>query len=391
MKNHFNPRNFTLLFAGLIGAMSLSAQQEATVSAIDDDISQNLDLEAVASVFADSKDLADFEERLNDPELQISNLDLNGDDYVDYLRVMESAEGDTHVVAIQAVLGDDLYQDVATIELENSNDNVTLQIVGDTYLFGPAVIVEPVYAYRPPIFGIFWRPFYRPYRSVYYWGYYPRYFRPWRPFRTRVYRTNVHVHVNVKHVYHRTTVRRSTRAVTVHKTVRRNDYAVRYPEKSYTTRVTTTSRSNGSTARMRTVKQADGDIVRTSGVNRADGTKRRSASVDKADGTRKRAVGVNQADGDKYRAAGVKTSEGTTKRAAGVNKADGTKKRVASVKNPDGSGRTVAVKKNPNGSRSAVSVKKNADGSKSVKKSKRSGKKSRTKTKKAKKNSSRRN
>ena len=390
MKNLFNLRNQLLLLIGLFSVITLTSQ-EATVSAADDDISENLDLEAVASVFADSKDLAEFEERLNDPELQISNLDLNEDSYVDYLRVMESAEGTTHVVAIQAVLGDDLYQDVATIELENTNDDVRVQIVGDVYLFGPGVIVEPVYAYRPIIFGIFWRPFYRPYRSVYYWGYYPRFFRPWRPFRTRVYRTNVHVHVNVKHVYHRTTVRRSTRAVTVHKSVRRNDYAVRYPERSYTQRVTTTTRSNGSTARTRTVKQADGDVIRTTGVNRADGTKKRAVGVNKADGTQKRAVGVNQADGDKYRAAGVKTSDGTKKRVAGVNKSDGTKKRVASVKNPDGSGRTVAVKKNPNGSRSAVSVKKNADGTKSVKKSRKSAKKSRKKTKKTKRSSSRRN
>ena len=395
MKNHFNFRNWILSLIGLLMATSLWSQQDAVVTASNEEISENLDLEAVASVFADSKDLEDFEKRLNDPELQISNLDLNGDEYVDYLRVMESAEGDIHVVAIQAVLGDDLYQDVATIELEKENEEVGVQVVGDAYLYGPNVIIEPVYAYRPIIFGIFWRPYYRPFRSIYYWGYYPRYYRPWRPFRTTVYRTHVHVHVGTKHVYRRTTIRRSARAVTIHKTVRRNDYAVRYPEKSYSSRVTTTKRSNGTTTRTRTVNQADGDKVRTAAVNRADGTKKRAVAIDKADGTQKRAAGVNQADGDKYRAAGVRKTDGTTKRAAGVNKADGTKKRVASVSNPDGSGRTVAVKKNPNGSRSAVSVKKNADGSKTVKKSRKSGKQTKKskakKTKKTKKNKSRRN
>lgn len=35
----------------------------------------------------------------------ISNLDLNQDGYVDYLRVVETVEGNTHVFVIEAVLG----------------------------------------------------------------------------------------------------------------------------------------------------------------------------------------------------------------------------------------------------------------------------------------------
>ena len=382
----------TVLSLLLLAAMSLRSQEDAVVQASNDDISENLDLEVVASIFADSEDLADFEQRLNDPEIQISNLDLNEDDYVDYLRVMESVEGNTHVVVIQAVLGEDLFQDVATIELEKEGEQVNVQIVGDTYLYGPSLIIEPVFAYRPVIFGLFWRPYYRPFRSVYYWGYYPRYFRPWRPFRPTLYRSHVHVHVSTRHVYRRTTIRRSTTAVSIHKTVRRNDYAVRYPEKSYSARVTTTRSGNGTSTRTRTVKQADGDRIRSTSVERANGTTKRSVAVSKSDGTQKRAVRVDQAVGDKYRAAGSRDANGTTIKRAGVNKADGTKKRVTSVSNSDGSGRTVAVKKNPNGSRSAVSVKKDTDGNRTVKKSRKSSKTTkRSKSKKTGKSSSRRN
>ena len=32
-------------------------------------------------------------------------------------------------------------------------------------------------------------PVYRPYRSVFYFSYYPRYYRPWTPVRIHVYRT----------------------------------------------------------------------------------------------------------------------------------------------------------------------------------------------------------
>jgi hypothetical protein len=65
------------------------AQDRTTVNATSSEVSDNLDLRAVASIFGDSKDLADFEFRLNDPKTQISNLDLNNDNQVDYLRVIE--------------------------------------------------------------------------------------------------------------------------------------------------------------------------------------------------------------------------------------------------------------------------------------------------------------
>ena len=55
----------------------INAQDITTINAMNSEISDNLDLRAVASIFGDSKNLQDFERRLNDPKLQISNLDLN--------------------------------------------------------------------------------------------------------------------------------------------------------------------------------------------------------------------------------------------------------------------------------------------------------------------------
>ncbi|MEN8788277.1 MAG: hypothetical protein ABF295_02085 [Flavobacteriaceae bacterium] len=324
-----------LLFLPLI-FVNLYAQDVTTVEASNDEISQNLDLEAVASIFADSKDLEAFEYALNDPQTQISNLDLDGDNQVDYLRVMESVENNTHVVVMQAVLGEDLYQDVATIEVEKDSDGEpSVQFVGDVYLYGPNYIIEPVYVYRPAIFSVFWRPYYRPYRSVFYWGYYPKHWHYWRPHRVHHYTRHVHVHVNVKHRYHRTHIRKSVAAVHLHKSVRRNDFAKIHPSRSYTARKTSVKTSNG---------------------------------------TQYRTAGLNQSDGDKYRAASVKKPNGTTKKVAGVNKANGTTKRVASVEKPNGSKKTVAVKKNPNGSAKAVSVTKKADGTRTVKTAKKSAK-----------------
>jgi len=327
----------------------LFAQDITTVNALDNGINEHLDLEAVASIFGDSKDLEDFERQLNDPKIQISNLDLNEDTNVDYLRVVETAENDIHVIAIQAVLGKDQFQDVATIEVEkDSNEKTSIQVVGDIYVYGPNYIIEPVYRYRPVIFSLFWRPFYRPYRSVFYWGYYPKHFHFWHPHHVHTYSRNVHLHVNVKHTYKHTHVRRSTKAIHIHSKVRRNDFAKKYPNKSYTARIAGVNKANGTKKRAVEVNQANGDQYRAAGVNKPDGTKKRTAGVKKADGTKKRVAGVNQVDGDKYRVAGINKPDGTKKRVVGVNKADGTKKRAYAVQKPDGSKKVIKAKKNPN-------------------------------------------
>src|SRR5688572_31374348 len=99
-----NTALFTLFLTG-----NIFAQDVTTVRANTTDISDNLDLRAVASIFGESRDLEDFERRLNDPDVQISNLDLNGDGRVDYLRVIEANERNTHLIILQAVLGIDTY------------------------------------------------------------------------------------------------------------------------------------------------------------------------------------------------------------------------------------------------------------------------------------------
>ena len=213
------------------------SQDVTTVEAKTDSIADNLDLEAVASIFGEAKDLEDFEKKLNDPELQISNLDLSGDGKVDYLRVVESSEQKTHVIVIQSVIGKDEYQDVATIDVEeDENGKKTVQVVGDVYMYGPNYIIEPVYAVPPPVVVFLFAPIYVAYHSPYHWGYYPPYYRPWRPHPIPVYHRHVHVHVNVHNSYRRTTVRRSSTSVHIHRSVSRHSYSTRHPNQSYKTR-----------------------------------------------------------------------------------------------------------------------------------------------------------
>ncbi|MBU0474118.1 MAG: hypothetical protein KKF62_08135 [Bacteroidetes bacterium] len=216
---------------------NIFAQDVTTVEATSQDISDNLDLEAVASIFGESKDLEDFERRLNDPDLQICNLDLNEDGRVDYLRVLETAEESTHLITIQAVIGKDLYQDVATIDVEKDNSGKTsVQIVGDVYMYGNDYIIEPVYVHQPVFFVHFWSSRYDPWYSPYYYNYYPTYYNPWHPYPIYRYRRYVHRHVNSDISYNYTKSRKSRNSVVLQEKTRRNDFAKRNPDKTFTRR-----------------------------------------------------------------------------------------------------------------------------------------------------------
>lgn len=224
----------SLLVVLLITTTQLSAQQRITVEAQNDDISYNLDLKAVASVFGDSKDLEEFERRLNDYDSQISNLDLNNDGEVDYLRVIETYEKKVHVVVIQAVLDRDIFQDVASIVVDRSRSNRTVvQVIGDPYMYGSNYIIEPIYYHTPSIFSYFWRRHYHSWYSPYYWGYYPSYYRYRRPFEINIYLSHIHTHINTRYDYRYSNYRRNNHSYNLHSSISRNDYYRVHPEKSF--------------------------------------------------------------------------------------------------------------------------------------------------------------
>lgn len=239
-------RNFTLsilmLFLGTFVVQAQYYNRNARVVAQNYDISDNLDLQAVASIFGESRNLEDFERRLNDPSLQISNLDLNNDQYVDYLRVIEVADNDARIIVIQAVLGQDMFQDVATIELERRNTRnslsptVYVQVVGNPYLYGPNYIYEPYYWYRPVFFDLMWGPHYTLYYSPWYWGYYPAYYSYWRPMPVFRYRRHITPVINTRNRYVYSSNRNIRSARNIYSSVSRNSYADRNPGRSFTNR-----------------------------------------------------------------------------------------------------------------------------------------------------------
>ena len=225
-----------LVLALCTSFFNLHAQQRVntTTRATSYDISDNLDLDAVSSIFGESKDLEDFEYKLNDPDNRISNLDLNEDGYIDYLRVVENSSDRNSLIVIQAVLDKDVYQDVATIEIERvPNGNPRIQIVGDTYIYGENYIIEPVFVRTPLIFSFFWGPRYSVWNSPYYWDYYPQWYRYYRPYSPYKYRRHVFAHINFDNRYHHTNVNIIHFSENNYNHIRRNDYANRYPDRAF--------------------------------------------------------------------------------------------------------------------------------------------------------------
>ena len=78
----------------------------------------NLNLYAVMDLFRNSETLERFERNLNDPNSRINNLDLNGDNLVDYITISDYIDRKVHTIVLRAVLGRNEYQDVAVFMVQ---------------------------------------------------------------------------------------------------------------------------------------------------------------------------------------------------------------------------------------------------------------------------------
>ncbi len=193
------------------GALQLSAQKQSEeYLGLPGD---NFNLFAAMNLFQESETLEGFERNLNDPEVMVNNLDLNGDKFVDYIMVMDYPDGDVHNIVLRVALNKNEYQDVAVFTVQKFRDgSVQIQLVGDEALYGPNYIVEPNYDETPnpgytaksslrrskrnnvtvvtttyyevaswPLIVYINRPTYVVWRSSWGWGYYPEYWHPWTP------------------------------------------------------------------------------------------------------------------------------------------------------------------------------------------------------------------
>lgn len=206
------------------------------VMAFDEDISLFLDLQAVAAAFAQSSTVEEFEHILNNASYMLSNLDLNRDGYVDYLRVLETVKGRNHVFLLQAVLGANVYQDVASLVVELSGySTMHVQVIGSTYLYGPNFIVQPDFILTPRILAHLDRRSYKPWISPWDWGHVPAYYKRPAPVYLSHYQAYVVTFMRNSHYCHKVTYPAKCHYPDyelVSRSYQRNDYAQQHPEHS---------------------------------------------------------------------------------------------------------------------------------------------------------------
>jgi hypothetical protein len=214
---------------------------------------EGLDLKAVGELFKDSKNLEEFEKALNDPQVGVNNLDLDENGEVDFIRVVEEVAGDTHVIVLQAPLAKNEFQDVATIEVEKAaGDQYNMQVTGNETIYGANyyVATPDVHIIRWPLIASIYAPAYRPYRSVFYFGAYPRWWRPYHPVTLNVYHTRA-VRLTGRSAFAVTGTRRVTTVSRVHYTPR---YSTSVKRRTTVTRTTTHSGAHTTTVHTKTTK-----------------------------------------------------------------------------------------------------------------------------------------
>ncbi len=235
-KENIMKTRFFIVALFFVGVTFLKAEETITIQANSYDISENLDLRAVADLFGRSESVEEFEINLNNSESQYSNLDLNEDGFVDYLRVVEERKNDTHFVILQAVLARDVYQDVATIVVEKKGNKVYTQVIGDPFIYGVDYIIEPVYAYIPSFYSYFWVRNYRLWYSPYYWGYYSPFYRHHHCWLVADYHRHMHLYHKEHHFSYKYGVKPISSYSSGKRESSRRDYAVANPQKSFSQR-----------------------------------------------------------------------------------------------------------------------------------------------------------
>ncbi len=236
------------------------------VTTYNDDLSFYLDLQAVAAAFAESRSVEEFERIINSSRYMINNLDLNRDGYVDYLRVIEVRQGYYHTFLLQACLGPQMFQDIATLVAERRSDRLYVEVIGDYYLYGHNYVVRPVFIQRPPLWDYFGRPHYNPWVSPYYHGHWPSYYTYTRPVYLNHYQAYVNTYMTNHHYCHRCDYpnqpywdgyRSMTQSHCHH------DYANQHPNESFDKRIEHNLTPNGTGVTYRNAGQLREGVARS--------------------------------------------------------------------------------------------------------------------------------
>jgi len=194
----------TMLFTNMLFAQDVTNSSDSTGLPGD-----NFSLQGALDLFKSSTSLEEFEKKLNTENNAVNNLDLNGDNDIDYIRVIDNKKDSAHAIVLQVPVSETESQDVAVIELEkNSKESAIVQIIGDEELYSNNTIVEPfdekdgvkdskskkgpaassvmlirvvVNVWLWPCVKFIYAPAYVVWVSPWKWHHYPVWWKPWVP------------------------------------------------------------------------------------------------------------------------------------------------------------------------------------------------------------------
>ncbi|WP_310554522.1 hypothetical protein [Flavobacterium sp.] len=220
-------KKITTLFFIVLGITIGSAQENDNPEFT----GENFSLEGALALFKKANSLEEFEKMINQEDNNVNNLDLNDDGNIDYINVDAIKESNTHVIVLSTFLNENEKQDIATIGIEKTgNEEATLQMEGDEELYATNTIAEPfdssdkiektkggpalgeitttsrlVNVWFWPCVRFVYAPNYVIWTSPYRFGFHPRWWKPWRPFRYSFFYSRSAPH---RVYYHRTPNRR---------------------------------------------------------------------------------------------------------------------------------------------------------------------------------------
>ncbi|MFY8182513.1 MAG: hypothetical protein ACOVLG_12110 [Flavobacterium sp.] len=282
----------TLLLILLATSVGFSQEDERP-----DNTGDNFSLEGALALFKKSNSLEEFEKLLNEENNNVNNLDLNDDNDIDYIMVDDIREGDTHAIVLSTYVNDKEKQDIAIIGIEKTgNESATLQIEGDADLYAENTFVEPnevvesstggkggpsvseLYTKQVIVNVWFWpsvrflyAPTYVVWHSPWRWGFYPKWWRPWRPYKYHVFYNRCAPH---RVYFHRVPTRRVVVAHRIYAPRRNHSTLVVHNNrrttvvKSNNRKTTVVTKNKRGEVKAVRVKKSNPNRVRTSGGRR---------------------------------------------------------------------------------------------------------------------------
>jgi len=130
-----------------------------------------------ANLLKTTKDPNAIEQAINAPNNTINNLDLNGDGNIDYVKVVEGANNTLTVIDETSAT-----QSVTVATLTVNQQTQTMQVAGNQAYCGDNYMYSSHYTLGDYLFMSYLLHPHRYYVPMYHYGYYPRYYHPYRSY-----------------------------------------------------------------------------------------------------------------------------------------------------------------------------------------------------------------